>query len=57
MTNREVLVLERAGAGAAVTFTRRQTSEGRVRVHVTDCVLVGSHPVIVLPGTVSNNNH
>ena len=39
--------------GGSVTFTRRETSQGSVGVHVTYCVLVWSHPVTILPFSVS----
>ena len=37
----------------SVTFTRRETCQGSVGVHVTYCVLVWSHPVTIFPFSVS----
>ena len=37
----------------SVTFTRRETGQGSVGVHVTYCVLVWSHPITIIPFSVS----
>ena len=41
------------GREGSVTFTRRETGQGSVGVHVTYCVLVWSHPITIIPFSVS----